>query len=333
MGEIIRLAGRHPMAPAGTRRSAGICIRAKTSYVTPGMPANEAPAITKSQYSTGIDPLRFCSLAVDGPLPMTLAKSVGPPKASISAGTVVGESRIASIYRISVDDVNRTSVENACDGPYMGDVGDRLRQARVRAKFTSARKAAQAMGVKESTYASHENGQTEPSRDDVQRYARRFKASTAWILTGDGPVGAHNLIPLVGRVGAGGDIDPDYEQVPEGGIDEVELPLNVGVDAVAFEIRGASMKPRYDHGALIVCTRSGRDPDGLIGIEAAIRTSDNKRFLKIIRPGRRRGLYTLESFNADPIVDIQIVWVGEVLAVIPAHRRVAAFSQKRRAAG
>lgn len=327
MGDVVNL---HARASCMTRRSAGMCIRASAAYVTPGMPAAAAPAITKSQYSTGIELLRFCSEAVEGPLPITLAKSVAPPKASISSGTVEGgDFSMADIYRISVGDVNRTSVEEPCQFPYMGDVGDRLRQARIKAGIPSAAAAARKLGVKSSTYSSHENGQTEPGREEVRIYARAFKASAAWILTGDGPVGSQNLIPLVGRIGAGGDIDPDYEQVPEGGLDEVELPINVGVDAIAFEVSGASMKPRYDHGDLIVCTKSGRDPEALLGFHVAVRTADNKRFLKIIRPGRRRGLYTLESFNADPIVDARVVWVGEILAVIPVHRRVAAFSQQR----
>lgn len=345
MGDVVGFACRHGRASAAAGRTPrGACILAKDSYVTPGMPRSAAAAIIDSQYSTSIRPDRFCSDAVDGPLPITLANSVAPSKAAISSGTVsgtrvesdcgavVGESSIDhNVYRISVDYVNRTSVEDVGNDAYMGDVGDRLRQARVKAGFKSARKAAEAMGLKYSTYASHENGQTEPDREDVHRYARRFKASPAYILTGEGKIGAQNLAPLMGRIGAGGDIDPDYEQVPEGGIEDIELPINVGIDAIAFEISGASMKPRYDHGALIVCTKSGRDPDGLIGLEVAVRTADNKRYLKTLRAGRRRGLYTLESFNSDPITDVRLAWVGEILAVIPANRRMAFFSQRRRA--
>jgi phage repressor protein C with HTH and peptisase S24 domain len=212
----------------------------------------------------------------------------------------------------------------------MGDVGDRLGQARKRAKLSRAEVAAK-LGMSYSTVASHENGQTDdPPRDTVKRYVKLYKASLAWVLTGEGPVDAQNLVPLVGRIGAGGDIDPEYEQVPEDGLDEIELPINVGVDAVAFEVSGTSMKPRYDQGVLIICTRASRDPEVLIGTEVAVRTSDNKRYLKTLRHGRKRGLFTLESFNADPIPDVRLAWVGEILAVIPAHRRVATAMQHRR---
>lgn len=184
-----------------------------------------------------------------------------------------------------------------------------------------------------STYASHENGQTAPPPDDVRRYARLFKVSPAWVLTGEGPIDAQNLVALVGRIGAGGDIDPDYEQVPPEGLDEIELPVSVGVDAIALEINGAGMKPRYDHGQLIICTKSTRNPEDFINCEVAVRTADNKRYLKTLKPGRRRGHYTLESFNADPIVDVKIIWVGEILAVVPAYRRTQVLSPKKRAAG
>lgn len=215
----------------------------------------------------------------------------------------------------------------------MGDANDRLRQARSRAGFKSAAAAARKLGMAGSTYSSHENGQTPPPPEDVRRYARLFKVSPGWILTGQGPMDAHNLVPLMGRIGAGGDIDPDYEQVPEGGLNEIELPISVGVDAVAFEVNGASMKPRYDHGALVICTSSSRDPESLLHIEAAVRTSDGKRYLKTIKPGRRRGLYTLESFNDDPITDVRLEWVGEILAVVPAHRRRAMVAPRKRAVG
>lgn len=213
----------------------------------------------------------------------------------------------------------------------MSDVNDRIRDARKRAGFKSAAAAAQKLGMAVSTYASHENGQTpSPPREDVQRYAKLFRVSPGWILTGDGQIDAKRLVSLMGRIGAGGDIDPDFEQVPEGGFDEIELPISVAVDAVAFTVDGPSMKPKYEHGTIVVCSKDGRDPEDCIGAEVAVRTADNKRYLKTLHQGRKRGLYTLESFNADPIADVQLLWVGEILAVIPPRRRALALSPKQR---
>lgn len=331
----------HARTTSEARRSTGTCISPKASQVTPGIPLSLAAAMTRSQYSTGIEALRRCSPAVEGPFRITRAYAALPPKTSISSATVVGPAAgeakgeslaiVSERYRNSVDSVNRTSVDIACDDPSMGDINDRLRLARRRAGFASAAAAARKLGMKSSTYASHENGQTPPPPKAVRRYAKVFKASAAWILTGEGTAEARNLVPLVGRIGAGGDIDPEFEQVPEGGFEDLDLAINIGVEAIAFEVTGASMRPRYDPGVIVVCSREGRDPEAFIGSEVAVRTADNKRFLKTLRPGRRRGLYTLESFNADPIEDVRLAWVGEILAIIPHRRRSHTQAQRRRA--
>lgn len=64
-------------------------------------------------------------------------------------------------------------------------MGDRLRAARIAAKFTSATKAADALGVSASTYRAHENGQNEFGPEEAERYARKFGTTAAHLLTGD----------------------------------------------------------------------------------------------------------------------------------------------------
>lgn len=184
-----------------------------------------------------------------------------------------------------------------------------------------------------STYLSHENGQTAVPNDAAHRYAKVYKASPGWILTGEGKMDAQNLVKLMGRVGAGGDIDPDYEQVPPEGFDEIELPFPLGLDAIAFEVKNTSMQPKFDDGDVVVCSFGPRNPDDFIGKLVAVRTSKGKRYLKKLRQGSKRGFYSLHSFNDDPIEDVKIAWIGEVLAIIPAYRLVPAVLPRKRAAG
>ena len=185
-----------------------------------------------------------------------------------------------------------------------------------------------------STYASHENGQIpEVPRDAAIIYGRAFKVSPAWILTGEGPMAAQNTVRIMGRIGAGAEISPDMEQVPEEGLDEVELPIPLGVDAIAFEVQGNSMSPRYDPGTLIVCSNTTRDPEAFIGSEVAVRTNTGARYLKKLRTGSKRGVYTLESFNADPIENVRIVWLGEILVIMPPGRKAKLAAIGKRQAG
>lgn len=59
----------------------------------------------------------------------------------------------------------------------------RLRAARIKAGYASATAAAQAMGVRPSTYMGHENGTT-PYTRQVLRYATAFHCSTDYLLKG-----------------------------------------------------------------------------------------------------------------------------------------------------
>lgn len=309
---------------ARTSSGRATCIATSASFVTPGTPARAAAEQIAGQYFTGIDPARFCSLAVEMPIDSARAYEETPPKASISSATDVGaESAMSRIYRISVDNVNKISVGFTCNPPVMGEAGDRLKAARKKAGekmgFTSAMAAAKRFGWTYSTYASHENGQTpEIPLEDAKKYARAFKTTAAWLMTGEGSPDAQNIVKLMGRIGAGGDISPDFEQVPESGLEEIETHFPMPDDAVAFEVVGASMLPRYDPGTIIVCTSGPRDVVGLIGKEVAVRTADGRRYLKILKYGSKKGRYNLESLNALPITDAKIEWIGQILCLFPA---------------
>ena len=69
----------------------------------------------------------------------------------------------------------------------MENVGERLKFAREKAGFPSARDAALRFGWKTSTYAAHENGQIKNIKPDVAKdYAKAFNCLASWLLTGEG---------------------------------------------------------------------------------------------------------------------------------------------------
>src|ERR1700674_2597014 len=85
----------------------------------------------------------------------------------------------------------------------LADSNARLRQARQDAAFPSARSAALRFGWTVSTYASHENGQTPVPLDEAPKYARAFKVSAAWLLTGESHRKSAQIVKVMGFVGAG----------------------------------------------------------------------------------------------------------------------------------
>lgn len=68
----------------------------------------------------------------------------------------------------------------------MTDPADRLKVARLRAGFQTAKEAAESLGFPVSTYIGHENGSRGYSVKRASTYARRFKVSEQWLLYGTG---------------------------------------------------------------------------------------------------------------------------------------------------
>jgi phage repressor protein C with HTH and peptisase S24 domain len=110
----------------------------------------------------------------------------------------------------------------------MDDTNERLREARERAGFRSARAAATRHGWTQSTYASHENGQTPVPRKAAEVYSKAFKVSAAWILTGEGtvnhaPKNAVSKLKPVERI-----IGGEFDLQSDGSLAVPEIELRAG---------------------------------------------------------------------------------------------------------
>src|ERR1700712_2596156 len=127
-----------------------------------------------------------------------------------------------------------------------------------------------------------------------------------------------NAVPIMGRVGAGATIEPEFEQVPPEGLGEVELPFPISEETIAFEVAGDSMLPKYENGDVIVVYREQRHPlSSFFGEEAAVRLKTGERYLKTIERGKSASMVTLTSFNAKPISGVKLEWIGEICVTLP----------------
>lgn len=198
----------------------------------------------------------------------------------------------------------------------METVSDRLRQAREAAGFDNAREAAAALGLTYSTYAGHENGSRGPRREQLLQYARKFKVSTDWLLTGKGPppIGPRQ-VPVMGYVGAGA-VAHFYGEA-QGPFDMVPAPDDATPETVAVEIRGESLGALFDQWLVFYDeVRTPVTPD-MVGRLCVVGLPDDRVLVKQIKRAKSPGFYHLLSNTEAPILDVEISWAAKVKHMVP----------------
>ena len=170
-----------------------------------------------------------------------------------------------------------------------------------------------------------------PRGDTLVRLARALEVDALWLEKGiDTSESGWSSVPLMGFVGAGGEISPEFEQIPEDGLEQVEVPFPLPGDMIALQIRGVSMMPRYDPGdVLVVWREQQRALHTFYGEEAAVRTTDGRRFLKVIEKSGES--IDLISWNDLPIRDVKLEWIGEIHSTVRARqlKRIARQIEKQ----
>lgn len=271
------------------------------------------------QASTGM--LRRCFHAATVPIGRLIcsATRADPPRLSMSAATSVMPHKLHSAIR--------DARALRCDMQFSGwqncrmEFHERLRAARER-RFDEAKQAAEYLGIAVSTYANHEAGSRNPSSDRVARYAKAFSVPLPWLAYGEGPDTFGEVVPLAGRIGAGGSISTSTEQTEEGTSYQVKLAIALPEANVAYEVVGESMLPVFEPGTILVTRGHTANPIPFIGKRVAVETADGDRFVKTIFEGNEEGRYNLESLNAGHAVirNAQVIWVAQIAAIIPADQ-------------
>lgn len=200
----------------------------------------------------------------------------------------------------------------------MADTGTRLKEARKRAGFKTAKDAAESLGIKYVTYSSHENSQSGGRgvpRDAALQYSRRFGVSLEWLLTGKEQSTQTRQVPLKGKIGAGQTIIPFDGDCP---LSYVDAPPDAAAGTVAVEVDGDSMLPAYESGDLLFYS-THTQPHEMIGRRCVAKLVDGRILIKIIRRGSTDGLWTLQSMNigTSDIEDQAIEWVAKIDWVKP----------------
>lgn len=211
-------------------------------------------------------------------------------------------------------------------------MGNNLRALRDSRGWTQEQ-AADAFGLSKSGYLKLERGERQLALPRIEQAAQIYGVEPADVFSDDSALKPG--VPVMGFIGAGAEIMPEFEQVPPDGIETIDLPFNVPEDIVAFRVKGHSMLPVYRDGDAILVHREQRlATDAYVGEDVACRTKDGRRFLKEIQYGKRRGLFNLYSHNAPLIEDVAVEWIGEIYLIVKAQqiRRIETANRAKQSA-
>jgi SOS-response transcriptional repressor LexA len=150
---------------------------------------------------------------------------------------------------------------------FMADAHERLREAREKSGWHSAKAAAEAMGVAVPTYIQHENGTRGIPAARAQRYARFFRVAPEWLLYGSLRTGSAESAELGPRLFLKGDVAAGvWKEAWEIPADEWEVFTGRADIAVPVQRRfglrvvGDSMNAIYPPGTILECTQyTGED--------------------------------------------------------------------------
>ena len=196
---------------------------------------------------------------------------------------------------------------------------ERLQKARRERGYASASDAAAAFGWNRNTYISNENGNAPFSFNKAKTYALAFGVRAEWLYDGKGAMKAANsdLREIAGYAGAD----------PEGGVlfgagqgtgDYAPAPANASADAMAIEIRGYSMPFFAEDGALVWIDGVVKTPDPeMLGQVVVCQLATDEVLIKRLQRGTEPGRYTLASLAGPTRENVDIVWVGRIIMIIP----------------
>lgn len=184
-----------------------------------------------------------------------------------------------------------------------------LMAARKAAKL-SLEKLAKLAGTSRQQVQRLEKGERGLSREWAMRLAPHVRKTPEVLMFGQGKAHA------VGYVGAGAEVYPVDDFQPGAGLEEVEVPPGVPLDAVLVIVRGDSMYPRYFDGEYLFYVRDGLPVGDLLGRECVVHLIDGRTFVKVLRRGSTDRFFNLESWNSNtPTMEDQAVeWAAPVAA-------------------
>lgn len=181
-------------------------------------------------------------------------------------------------------------------------VGRTVREAREARKWSQGELARKA-------------GTSQQNVDRIERsetvHSRALPAILAALGLSSASVERGKTVPLLGFVGAGAQMFAFDVHAGDEPLEEIQRPDGATDETVAVQVRGDSMKPAYKDGDVLYYDQQENGGlEHLVGDECVVRLADGRTFVKELR--MTGGRYWLYSHNAEPMLDVSIIWAAKV---------------------
>lgn len=152
-----------------------------------------------------------------------------------------------------------------------------------------------------------------PDHESVQ-LANAVAAKYGYPAFGSINAASPRTISVVGRVGAGAIVIPFGESPDQ----SAERPSEASANTVAVEVDGDSMFPAYEDGAILYYSEQ-LPPEAMINRRCIVALADGRMYVKVLRQGSMKGLWTLQSLNPlyPDMKDEDVDWAAKIDWVKP----------------
>lgn len=177
-----------------------------------------------------------------------------------------------------------------------------------RAQHLTQHALAHMIGTTRSQYVKLERGERRLSDVWIEKISNALEITPGALIDSS----FNRKAPVVGYIGGGQVIYPVDDHELGAGLDEVAAPPTASDSVIAVTVRGDSMYPAYADNDLVFYEQTTSEPRDLLGKECVVKLVDGSMYVKRLRNGSKPGTFTLESFNAPPIEDVELEWAAAV---------------------
>lgn len=177
--------------------------------------------------------------------------------------------------------------------------------------FRSAAEAARQFQWNITSYQQAENGTRPPTRDKITEYARNFRVSVSWLLTGNGTPEEVDIktVPFLGHI----DQESGYlVRTDPAARTEVPAPPGATEFTVAIRARGGG-RVVCDGALLYFENRRQPATDEMLGKLCIVAIDEDKLVVRRLEPGTRAGHYNLFTFVDPLLIDAKPAWAAEIV--------------------